>query len=58
MTHEFRIAPTNNIVIEWRAKKDGAQWCFYLVADSRNDAERILALLTKDIQATLFEVTA
>lgn len=45
VTHSFRIAPTNRIIIEWRADLPSARWCFYKVCDSPNDAKRALGLL-------------
>lgn len=56
MKHEFRIAPKNAIVIEWKADLPGAQWCFYMVTDSPNEAKRILTVLQGEQQPMLFAV--
>lgn len=44
----FRIAPDNPIVIEWQLRCDGARYCFYMVADSPNEAKRILKVLARN----------
>lgn len=56
MRHTFQIAPTNNIVIEWKADLPGARWCFYMVTDSPNEAKRILSVLMPNEQPMLLEV--
>ena len=42
---EFRIAPHNKCLIEWRIPQPDARWCFYKVTDSPNDSKRVLGLL-------------
>lgn len=45
MTHAFRICLTDPLIIEWRLEQDGAQWGFYKVCDSPNDAIRALSVI-------------
>lgn len=41
----FRVSSDNPVVIEWQLCREGARWCFYAVADSPNEAKRILSVL-------------
>lgn len=52
MTREFRICPTDKLIIEWRADLPGARWGFYRVCDSPNDAKRSLAAIKGEVDAT------
>lgn len=42
MTAQYRICPTNRLIIESKADLPNARWCFYRVCDSPNDAKRSL----------------
>lgn len=55
---EYQISPKNALIIEQRAALPGARWCFYMVADSPNEAKRILSVLMPDSQLVLLEVQA
>lgn len=46
----FRLKPTNNLIIEWRADIPGARWGFFKICDSPNDAKRILSALRGDVK--------
>lgn len=45
MRWEWRIAPDNPLVIEWRVLQEGSQFCFYMQTDSPNESKRILQVL-------------
>jgi hypothetical protein len=50
MSHAFRIAPKNALIIEWQADLPGARWCFYRICDSASDAKRSLAAIEGKVQ--------
>jgi hypothetical protein len=43
MMQQFRICPTNKLLIEW--KLSGDHWGFYRICDSPNDAKRSLSVI-------------
>jgi hypothetical protein len=43
---QFRICPTNKLLIEW--KLSGDHWGFYRICDSPNDAKRSLSVIQGD----------
>lgn len=45
----FRIDPGNPIVIQWQLRREGARFCFYMVADSPNEAKRIVKVLERSL---------
>lgn len=60
MSYEFRICPTDRLIIEWRPEQGGARFGFYRVCDSPNDAKRSLSVINGDApqdepQLELFE---
>lgn len=48
VSHFFRIAPKNNLIIEWQADLPNARWGFFKVCESPKDAKRILSVLRGD----------
>jgi hypothetical protein len=46
MMQQFRICPTNKLLIEW--KLSGDHWGFYRICDSPNDAKRSLSVIQGD----------
>jgi hypothetical protein len=42
---DYRICPTNRLVIERKPDPSMVRWCFYMVTDSPAEAKRILAVL-------------
>lgn len=43
MSYEFRICPTNRLIIEWQLSN--GEWGFFKTNDSPNDAKRSLAAI-------------
>jgi hypothetical protein len=46
MMQQFRICPTNKLLIEW--KLSGDHWGFYRICDSPNDAKRSMSVIQGD----------
>lgn len=52
MTYDYRIAPKNALVIEWKPDLPDTRWCFYKTNDSPNDAKRSLNVLRHGTDST------
>lgn len=48
MSHDFRIAPNDPTIIEWRLNHEASRFGFYMTTDSPKEAKRILVQLEAD----------